>query len=102
MTDPNEQPLSDAERIVGVVADAVSAASPLAGPYAPIVSLGAAGIKAIFDELVSLGHGDAIKEALDAQLAEARHLDREALKAKHEHDAVTARADEPTVEVPKP
>lgn len=75
-----------ANDIIDAVASAVTAAAPLAGPYAPAVVLGVQGVKAIVSLLEQLGHGDAVRAALDAELASGRQLTDAALYAKHHPD----------------
>ncbi len=72
-----------AGQIIDAVAAAVTAAAPLAGPYAPAVVLGVSGVKAIVSLIEQLGHGDVIREALDAELAAGRQATDAALAAKH-------------------
>jgi hypothetical protein len=91
-----------ANAIIDAVSAAVVAAAPLAGPAAPAVVMGVAGVRAIVSLLEQLGHGDAIREALDAELVAGRALTDKALAAKHAHDAIEQRSDEPTVEIPPP
>lgn len=83
-------PLSDAERVVGSVVDAVSAAAPLvaplAGPYAPLAVLIARGIKGLWSLAEQWGHADAVRTLLDSELAAGRAATDEALRKKREHD----------------
>ena len=79
----NDQDQATADAIVSAVSTAVTAAAPLAGPYAPIVVMVVQGIKALISFAEQLGHGDAVREALDAELAAGRALTDRALAAKH-------------------
>jgi hypothetical protein len=72
-----------ADQIIDSVSAAVTAAAPLAGAAAPAVVLGVAGVRAIISLVRQLGHGDAIQEALNAELAAGRALTDEALAEKH-------------------
>lgn len=78
---PSDQATADA--IVSAVTTAVTAAAPLAGPYAPIVVMAMQGVRAIVSFVEQLGHGDAMREALDAELAAGRALTDRALAEKH-------------------
>lgn len=78
----NEQEQKTAEQIVDVVTAAVTAASPLAGALAPEVLMGVAALRAVLSLMRQLGHGDAVREALDAELAAGRQATDAALAAK--------------------
>lgn len=82
----NESTEKTLNEIVAVVTTAATAAAPLAGEAAPLVLMGAAGIKAIVSLAEQYGHGDAVRALLDAELASARQATDTALVAKHAHD----------------
>jgi hypothetical protein len=79
----NAEDTRTAAAIVDVVAAAVTAASPLAGPMAPVVQMIVGGIRALISFAEQLGHGDAVREALDAELAAGRQATDAALAKKH-------------------
>lgn len=79
MTNKDEQTIN---AIVDAVTAGVTAAAPLAGAFAPEVLGGMAAIRAIVGFVEQMGHGDAIKELLDAELAAGRQKVDEALAAK--------------------
>lgn len=92
-------------QVTTAVSGALTALSPLMGPAAPVVAAIAPSLPAIvaFVERSieqGLDPNAALVEALDARLAAKFAAASDALKAKHEHDAVTQRSDEPTVELP--
>jgi hypothetical protein len=80
---PADQATADA--IVSAVSTAVTAAAPLAGPWAPVVVMVVQGVRALVSFAEQLGHGDAVREALDAELAAGRQATDAALAAKHGH-----------------
>lgn len=79
MSDATEQTVN---AVVDAASTAITAASTLAGPYAPVVNMVVAGVRALISFAEQLGHGDAVREALDAELAAGRQKTDEALAAK--------------------
>lgn len=85
----NEQDQKTADQIITVVEEAVTAAAPIVSSVvpevAPEVLMGVAALRAILSLMKQLGHGDAVREALDAELAAGRAATDAALDAKHPH-----------------
>ena len=83
----NEQDQKTAEQILSVVEQAITAAAPIVAGVvpaaAPEVIMGVAALRAVLSLMRQLGHSDAVREALDAELAAGRHATDEALAAKH-------------------
>jgi len=83
----NEQDQKTAEQIIEAVTAAVTAAAPIVAAAvpaaAPEVIMGVAALRAVLSLLKQLGHGDAVREALDAELAAGRQATDAALAAKH-------------------
>lgn len=77
------------EKIVNQVADgivgAVSAIAPALGGAGPIVALIVAIARGMLSLAEQLGHGDAVRAMLDAELATARQATDSALARKHGH-----------------
>ena len=75
------------EKTVNSIADAVVSATdvvaPALGAAGPIVDAAMHAARALVSFLVQLGHGDAVKEMLDAELAAGRQATDAALAAKH-------------------
>ena len=76
MTDEDQKNL---DAIVDTVSAAITAGAPVAGPYAPIVVLIVQAVRGLIGLAEQLGHGDAVKAALDAELAAGRQLTDAAL-----------------------
>jgi hypothetical protein len=76
-----------ADEIIGVVEEAVTAAAPIVSTVvpevAPEVVMVVAGLRALLSWAKQAGHGDVVREALDAELATGRQATDAALTAKH-------------------
>jgi hypothetical protein len=79
--------IDTARKIVDVVAEGVNAVTPLiagaAPEVAPFVPLALGGVRALLSFADQLGHGDAVRASLDAELAAARAATDDALERKH-------------------
>ena len=82
-----EQDQKTADEIIAVVEEAVTAAAPIVAGVvpaaAPEVLMAVAALRAVLSWAKQLGHGDVVREALDAELAAGRQAVDAALAAKH-------------------
>lgn len=87
----------ETEKTVNQIADAVvsvvSAAASALGPAAPVVLLVTQSARGLLALAEHLGHGDAVRAALDAELAEARRLAREIRERKYAERAARSEDD---------
>jgi hypothetical protein len=83
----NEKDQQTADQIIAVVEDAVTAAAPVVSAVVPEVSpevlMVVAGLRALLSWAKQAGHGDVVREALDAELAAGRQATDAALASKY-------------------